>query len=119
MSDKGLQLDITLPRCDVGELRFLQEWSATRAKTFPHFAQFVCTLATDECARRLNPGDEASMIELPELSGEQWADYLIGAYTLSELPLTANVAVFVDDLHRKIVCSVSGFLEALCCEVVG
>ena len=117
--NSGLQLDITLPRCDVGELQFLQTWAASRSTKFPHFSQFIVTLATDECARRLNPGDEASMVQLPELRGEQWADFLLGAYTLAQMPLTASVAAFADDVHRKIVCSVSGFLEALCAETVG
>ena len=88
--NSGLQLDITLPRCDVGELQFLQTWAASRAEKFPHFAEFVLTLATDELARRLNPGDEACMLELPQLRGEQWADCLLGAYTLSVVS-TASV----------------------------
>ncbi len=109
----GLTLDITLPKCTTEELGFLIHWSGLRATQFPHFGQWVCTLATDELARRMNPGSEASMIPLPgDLKGAKGACFLLGSHTLSRLALTAGVAVFADDLERKIVCDVAGYLEA-------
>ena len=109
----GLTLDITLPKCTTEELGFLIHWSGLRATQFPHFGQWVCTLATDELARRMNPGSEASMIPLPgDLKGANGACFLFGSRTLSRLALTAGVAVFAYDLERKVVVDFGGSLES-------
>jgi hypothetical protein len=109
-----LDLEITLPRCTTDELGFLIHWCGAKAGDHPHFARFVCTVATDELARRMNEGHEACMIRLPELTGEEYSDFLLGSYVLANWTLTANVARFVDDLHRKIICSVAAVVGVYC-----
>ena len=105
-----LSLAITLPRCTTEDLGFLIHWCGAKAGDHPHFAKWVCMLATSELERRLHPGSEAGAIELPKLSAAEYSDFLLGGFVLSRFPLSENLARFADDLFAKIVCSVSAVL---------
>ena len=111
MSHRSLQLEITLPRLTAAELSFLIQWSGSKHDTFPAFGRFVCEVATDELARRMNVSDEPGMTPLPELVGQVASDFLLGSYVLSRMPLSEGVAAFVDDLTMKTVSDIAGRLE--------
>lgn len=109
----GLTLNITLPRLSIEELGWLIHYCGAKAETSPHFAEWVCTVATDEVARRMNPGSEAGSIPLPgDLVGAKGACFLMGAHCLARMPLSEGLASFADDLERKILCDIAGYLEA-------
>jgi hypothetical protein len=112
MNAISLTLDMHQVRLDAGELMFLMQWSASRVQQFPIFSKWLALIAAAELARRQEDGlMEAAAIELPDLRGVQASCFLQASYSLSQQPLTAALASFVDDLHRKIVCDVAGFLE--------
>jgi len=111
MSTATLQLGLNLPRLNAGELTFILEWAASRVEKFPCFAAWLATLAAGELARRQTPGAEAGTVALPDLRGVEAADFLMASFSLARQPLTESLAVFIDDVHTKIVCDVAGFLE--------
>jgi len=109
-----LPLGITLPRLNRGELQFLLSWADMKREAFPLFSQWIGHLAADELNRRQDESREPGSIHLPEFSdGAQAADFLLGSFVLVNLPITAGVARFADDVARKVVCDVAGHIETL------
>ena len=106
-----LPLEITLPRCSTNDLGFLIHWSGIKADDHPHFAKWVCLVATCEVERRMHPGSEAGMVRLPALTAAEYSDFLLGSHVLSNWALTETLARFADDLALKIICSVTAVLE--------
>lgn len=109
---RHLTLSIILPKCSNGEMLGLIRVASAKQERFPYFCAWLLNgPLAGEMQRRETPGREPEMVELPTLTGNSAADFLIGASVFCRLPFSDAQCAFLDDVAMKVSASIAGYLE--------